>query len=94
MSENKALLNFIESAKENFKKADAVILEYPNVKIQKLMLIELAVPKKFQKTEELTLIAESLAPLAERQLIEEAEAFMSTDGRLAINVTPRKVSPE
>lgn len=92
MSENTALDRFIETAKENFKNSDASILEYPNVKLQKLLLIEIAVPKKFQKTEDLTLIAEALAPLAGRAVIADAEAFLSTDGRISINVTPKRVS--
>lgn len=92
MSENTALDRFIETAKENFKPADAEILEYPNVKLQKLLLIEIAVPKKFHNTPDLTLIAEALAPLAERAVINDAEAFLSTDGRISINVTPKRVS--
>lgn len=92
MSENTALDRFIETAKENFKLADTEILEYPNVKLQKLLLIDIAVPKKFQKTEDLTLIAEALAPLAERAVINDAEAFLSTDGRISINVAPKRVS--
>lgn len=92
MSENPTLDRFIETAKENFKKSDASTLEYPNVKAQKLLLLEVAIPKKFHKTEELTLIAEALAPLAEREVLPEAEAFMSTDARLAINVRSKKVT--
>lgn len=92
MSENPALDKFIETSKENFKKADASVLEYPNVKTQKLLLIEIAIPKKFHKTEALTEIAEALAPLAEREVFPEAEAFLSTDARLSINVRPKKVT--
>jgi hypothetical protein len=92
MSENAALDRFIETAKENFKASDASILEYPNVKLQKLLLIEITVPKKFHKTEELTLIAEALAPLANRKVIDGAEAFVANDGRISINVAPKKVA--
>lgn len=92
MSENTALDRFIETIKENFKPADAAILEYPNVKLQKLLLIEVTVPKKFHSTVDLTLIAEALAPLANRVVIDDAEAFLSTDGRLSINVSPKRVN--
>lgn len=92
MSENSALDRFIETAKENFKPSDASIMEYPNVKLQKLLLLEVTVPKKFQNTPDLTLIAESLAPLAERTVIQDAEAFLANDGRISINVTPKRVS--
>ena len=93
MSENPALDKFIETAKATFNPGDAEILEYPNVKMYKLLFIDVLIPKKLQKnTEDLTAIAEALAPLADREPLPEAEAFISRDGRLAINVKPRKVS--
>lgn len=92
MSENPALQRFIETAKATFTVNDSEVLEYPNVRTQKLLLLDILIPKQFHKTEDLTAIAEALAPVAERQVIADAEAFMSRDGRLAINVTPKKVS--
>lgn len=92
MSENSALDRFIETAKEDFKASDATIMEYPNVKLQKLLLLEVDVPKKFRNTPDLTLIAEALAPLADRAVIQDAEAFLANDGRISINVKPKRVS--
>lgn len=92
MSENAALERFIETSKTNFEAGFATVIEYPNVKMQKLLLLDILVPKKFHKTVDLTEIAEALAPLADREVIEDAEAFMSTDGRLGINVSPKRVS--
>jgi hypothetical protein len=86
MSENTALDRFVETAKKNIQKGDFEVFSYPNVKTHELMLIEVAVPKRFQKTVDLTYIAESLTPFVEREILYEAEAFVSTDGRLAINV--------
>jgi len=81
----------IEKILQEISISDIEKRQFPNVKLYEIVFFNISIPESMKRsTPHLTYIATKLSDYFNFTVFEEAEGFITTDGRLAISVERKR----